>query len=132
MKKLLPVLVATLFLVFTEIGICDNISNIQLSPISPASLTFNQYVNITFDYTTEVAGGVRIFARPFSGGSLTPNYAAHPSPLYPVGSGSGTGNFTIKSGDAMVDQIRFQMYNADQSVMLLEFFIPIEYHFVSH
>ena len=131
MKKLVLVLIpATAFLLmFTGTGICDNISNIQLSPSSPTSLTFNQNVDITFDYTTEEAGGVRIFARPFSSGSLTSNYAAHASPNYPVGSGSGTGYFTITSGVAIVDQIRIRMYNDDQSVLLLEFFIPVEYHF---
>jgi hypothetical protein len=131
MKKLVLVLISVtaFLLMFTGTGICDNISNIQLSPSSPASLIFNQNVDITFDYTTEEAGGVRIFARPFSSGSLTSNYAAHSSPNYPVGSGSGTGYFTITSGAAIVDQIRIRMYNDDQSVLLLEFFIPVEYHF---
>ena len=124
--------VIAIFLLFTSQGLSDNISNIQLTPSSPASLTFNQNVDITFDYTTDEAGGVRIWARPFTNGALTPNYAAHGSPVYPFGSGSGTGYFTITSGDVIVDEIRFQMWDANQTVMLLEFFVPVEYIYSAH
>jgi len=106
-----------------------SVSNIILTPPPPAYFSFNQNVDISFDYTTDEAAGVRIFARPFTNGALTPNYAASGSPLYPAGSGSGTGSFTITSGDVIVDQIRFQMYDANQTTVLLEFFIPVVYQF---
>jgi hypothetical protein len=106
-----------------------NLTNIVMVPPSPAARLNNELVNITFDYGTTEAGGVRIYARPFTNGSLTPSYAAHSSPLYPVGSGSGTGYFTITSGDVIVDQVRFQIKNADSSVVLREIFVPVEYHF---
>jgi hypothetical protein len=131
-KKSLLLLVTAFLVMLMGRGICDNISNIQLSPPAPASLDFNQHVDISFDYETDEAGGVRIFARPFTAGSLTPNYAASGSPLYPVGSGNGTGFFTITSGDVSVDELRIQMYNSDQSQLLLEFFIPVEYHFAAN
>ncbi|MBI4546410.1 MAG: T9SS type A sorting domain-containing protein [Ignavibacteriae bacterium] len=108
------------------------ISNIQFTPSSPSSFQLNENLNITFDYTTNDAGGVRIFARPFTNGSLTPSYAASGSPLYPVGNGSGSGTITITTGDVTVDSIRFQMLNADQSQLLLEFFVPVDFHFGSH
>ena len=107
----------------------NSMHNIELSPPSPASLYFNDDVNITFDYSTNEFGGVRIFVRPFTDGSLTPNYAAHGSPLYPYGSGSGSGLFTITSGEVIVDQVRFQMWNGDQTELLVESFIDVEYHF---
>ncbi len=107
----------------------DYISNISLDPETPATLQVGQEVHITFDYATNEAGGVRIFVRPYTDGSRTPNYAAHSSPLYPVGSGTGTGWFTIESGNVMVDQLEFSMFNADQSLLLVEYFIPVEYHF---
>jgi hypothetical protein len=125
----------SIFIIVLLVGFeayCDNISNIQFNPISPASLTFNQNVSLTFDYTTDEAGGVRIFARPFSNGSLTPNYAASGSPIYPSGSGSGSGNFTITSGDIVVDEIRFQMWDANQTSLLLEFFIPVQFIYSVH
>ena len=70
-----------------------------------------------------------MWARPFTKGSLTPNYAAHGSPLYPVGTGTIVGYFTITSGDVKVDHIRFQMWNADQSLLLYEAFVPVCYLF---
>jgi hypothetical protein len=106
-----------------------SITNIVLSPPSPATLMPNDYVNITFNYATTEAGGVRIFARPYTNGSLTPGYLAHSSPLYPSGYGSGTGYFIIPYGNVMVDQIRFRMYNSDESVLLLEFFISVKYRY---
>ncbi|MHC4643018.1 MAG: right-handed parallel beta-helix repeat-containing protein, partial [Planctomycetota bacterium] len=106
-----------------------NLTNIVMVPPSPAARLNNEYVNITFDYGTTEAGGVRIYARPFTDGSLTPNWNAHGSILYPVGNGSGTGYFRITSGDVIVDQVRFQIKNADSSVVLREIFVPVEYHY---
>ena len=105
------------------------VTEIVLTPHTPNVLEFNQNVNLSFNYQTSEPGGVRIFARPFSNGALTPNYAAHGSGVYPGGSGSGTGFFTITSGAVTVDQIRIQMLNADQTVLLFEAFIPVHYQF---
>ena len=88
------------------------VTSIGLTPASPNILKFDDVVNIALKYTTNDAGGVRIFTRPFSGGVLTPNYGANPSPLYPVGSGTATGYFTISDLPATVDHIRIQMWNA--------------------
>jgi len=104
-------------------------SKIGLDPPSPNILGFNQDVTISFTYTTTQTGGVRIFARPFAHGALAPNYAASGSPLYPIGSGTGSGTFTITAGDVTVDQIRFQILNADQTQLLFEGFIPVYYQF---
>ena len=106
-----------------------SITNIVLSPTSPATLMPNDYVNITFDYATTEANGVNIWARPFSNGSLTPGYGAHPSPDYPSGYGSGTGWFYIPYGNVAVDQIRFQMYDLSETVLLREVFIPVLYRY---
>ncbi|MBN1558753.1 T9SS type A sorting domain-containing protein, partial [candidate division KSB1 bacterium] len=101
----------------------------HISAGSHAFCTLNQHIDIAFDYVTNEATGVRIFARPFSSGALTPNYAAHGSPAFPSGSGSGNGYFTITSGNALVDQVRFHMLNENQSQLLLEFFMPAAYVF---
>ena len=82
-----------------------------LTPDTPNILRTNENVSLTFQYITNDAGGVRIFARPFTDGSPTPGYAAHGSGIYPMGSGQGDGWFTISSGTVVVDQIRIQMLN---------------------
>jgi hypothetical protein len=62
-------------------------------------------------------------------GSLTPNYAAHPSKLYPKGSGNGDGFFTISKGKVTVDQVRFQMMDKSKKKVLHEKFVPVKYTF---
>ncbi len=133
MKKITWVFImfaVVFFYVLDGTGACHSITDVQLSPPSPATLPFDQRVEISFNYNTDQAGGVRIFVRPFTYWSLTPNYAASGSPLYPVGNGNETAAyFTIKSGEVTVDQIRFRMTNANQSQVLLEFFRAVQYQF---
>ena len=107
----------------------DMISNVHFSQSSPNILLYGEDLNLTFDYKTNHPGGVRIFTRPLSKGSLTPGYGASGSSIYPVGSGSGSGFFTITSGPALVDGVRFQVTNADQSLLLYEVVIPVHYQF---
>ncbi len=75
---------------------------------------------------------MRIFARPYTIGDLSPDYTAHGSPIHPAGAGSASGSFTITDGNTTVDQVRFRMTNADQSVILLEFFLDVRYLFNEH
>ena len=105
------------------------VTNIVLTPPTPNILAFNQDVTFTFDYSTTEPGGVRIFGRPFTSTGLAQNYAAHGSPLYPVGAGSGSGFFTITSGKVTITRIRFQIWNADQTTLLFKGFIPVNYQF---
>ncbi|MEW6571573.1 MAG: hypothetical protein AB1390_10450 [Nitrospirota bacterium] len=106
-----------------------SVTDIQTASPSPASLAYDQRVDITFNYSTTEATGLRIFPRPMTNGALTPNYAASGSPLYATGSGSGSAYFTITGDETTVDQIRFRVYNADQSTLLAEFFVPVQYAF---
>ena len=105
------------------------VNSIKLVPATPNILKFGENVSLTFNYTTNQVGGVYIWARPFSGGALTPNYAASGSPLYPVGSGASDGFFTILDVPATVDQIRFQMWDSTQTTLLFERKIPVSYQF---
>jgi hypothetical protein len=106
-----------------------SVSNIVITPPSPDGLINNANVNVSFSYYTSETAGVLIFARPFTDGNTTPNYAAHPSPVYPAGSDSGTGYFTITTGAANVDSIRFQMLDVAQTTVLLEYFVPVNFYY---
>jgi hypothetical protein len=99
------------------------INNIQLVPDRPAILDNDEVLDIAFDYQTSHSGDVRIFPRPFNNGSLAPGYNAQGSPAYPPGDGSGTSWFGFANSDQEVDQIRFQVYNNDQSQLLFEYFV---------
>ncbi len=108
-----------------------SISNVIITPSSPEGLLNGEYVNVSFSYYTTEAGGVLIFPRPFTNGNTTPNYGASGSPVYPVGSGAGTGSFTITTGMVDVDSIRFEMVNTAQTTVLLDYFVPVNFFFSS-
>jgi hypothetical protein len=105
------------------------VTGINLNPDTPDVLSLGQNLNLDFEYNTNQQGGVRIFARPFTNGALTPNYGAHGSTIYPYGNGKGSGFFSISSGQVVVDQIRIQMWNANQTTLLFEAFLPVYYRF---
>jgi hypothetical protein len=105
----------------------NSVSNIRLSPNSPASLNFNDKVNVWFDYYAREE--VYIYARPMTNGSPTPNYAAHGSQLYPKGEGKGQGYFTITKGAVTVNGVRLQMMNKSQNNVLFETIVPVKYKF---
>ena len=107
------------------------ITNIQLAPPSPAAVNDGDNVVVTFDYMTPEQDGVLVFFRPYSGGDLSPDYAAHPSEVYPAGAGVGSGWFTIASGAVVVDEIRVTMTNPAQSTTYHEFRFPVNYTFQS-
>ena len=138
MKKILNATYGTLIAVLTLLllfqvspGICADhlVTNIVLTPPTPNILAFDQDVTFTFDYTTTEPGGVRIFGRPYTSTGLASNYAAHGSGIYPAGTGSGSGFFTITSGKVRITRIRFEIWNADQSIRLFRGFIPVNYQF---
>ncbi|MDD5094244.1 MAG: C25 family cysteine peptidase [Dehalococcoidia bacterium] len=106
-----------------------SIHNIVISPPSPATMKWDQNIEIEFDYYSCEDDGVHIFARPFTDGALTPKYTSSGSPDYQQGSGSGSGWFTIFDGEVTVDQLRFQMKHKDTDALLLELFVPVNYHY---
>lgn len=110
----------------------NSVELVSLNPSSPATLFVKENVEFTLNYNTSEASGVRIFGRPFTAGSPTPNYAAHASPIHTAGEGTISGFFTIKDNPNNVDQIRFQMWDADQNNLLYEFFVDVDYEFISH
>lgn len=103
----------------------------SITPASPATLRTGEKVQFKFKYEVNEPGGVRIFGRPMTKGKVTTNYGAHGASVLPTGKGSGSGDFTIKSGNQVVDQIRIQIWNADQSKMLHEAFFPVNFRFTS-
>jgi hypothetical protein len=106
-----------------------SVTKVSLNPPTPNILLHNQNVTVSFSYATTQPGGVRIFARPFVGALPAPNYAASGAGISPTGSGTGTQTFTITSGTVTVNRIRIQMWNATQTVLLFEAFLPVNYEF---
>jgi len=104
------------------------VNDIQLNYTSPSWILNGEFLTIDFSYRTDEPGGVRISARPYTGGALTPGYGASGVQLSPVGIGTASQFFTFNTVTADVDEIRFQMFNADYSVKLMEFYVPVDLH----
>ncbi len=103
----------------------------SFSPSSPSTLRTGEKVLFKFKYDVNEPGGVRIYGRPMTKGKTTPDYGAHGASILPTGKGTGTGDFTIKSGNQTVDQLRIQIWSADQTKMLHEAFFPVNFRFRS-
>ena len=122
--------VTFLCLLFFSTLLADaDICGIELMQGKYGAFAHGDRVEFSFDYSHDEASGIRIFGRPYTNGSLTSGYGAHGSGAYTDPNGVATGWFTINSGVRTVDEIRVRVTNADQSEVLREFWIPVEYHF---
>jgi len=100
--------------------------NIQMDHGQYNRLPYGMNLNINFDYAADTAGNVRISARPFTDGNLTPGYFASGSALLPS-SGSYYQHFYFNQ-DTDVTDIRFQIFEPDFTTLIYEFFIPYDIH----
>jgi hypothetical protein len=126
---LLAVVTAFVLILVSTGTAANSLSNIVLTPTSPASLVFSEHVDYSLDYETDEAEGVYIFVLPYSDGSPTPHWMVSGSVLQPVGTGSQSSYFTVTSDTVTVDQVRFWMMDADQIDTLAEAVASVEYNF---
>jgi hypothetical protein len=118
------------------------ITSVELAPASPAQLPFSPEgapcpswgtVVITGTYQKNVTDPVHIFARPFTAGSLTPNYGASGSVEHVDFSGSFTQSFCLRDDvtpEQAVDQIRLTIERPGTNELLFEQFVDVDYLFV--
>jgi hypothetical protein len=125
MNRPLLLLAAALLLLTPRCGLGHGITNIVFDPVSPAEVELEEHVDVTFDYTTEEAGGVRIWCDTDNGNQMT-----SPSPLHPVGSGSGSTWFTILGAEATITSFRLYMMDATGTQLLYETTVVVDYDFV--
>ena len=110
----------------------NGVFNIGFSHLEHSFLPWDTDLTVTFDYVTDEADGVLIWARPYRNGALCPGYSASGSPLYGPPSGSGDSEFHFPGQDSDMDEIRIVMKNADQTETLLDFFVPLDMHWREH
>ena len=117
--------------------------NIVLNPQWPATLYYGEWIKINYDYIVEfnflsdsgsdvaIVPDAHILARPFSNGALAPGYLVRGYNFLRPWDYEGESEFTINSqpGQVVVDQIRFQIMNADKTQIFHEFFVPVIYTF---
>ncbi len=105
------------------------ITGVKFYPEGPATLTNEQYVRLRFSYSTTHSEGVRIWARPMTAGLPTLFYASSGSAILTARDGEHEQSFTITRGEAMVDQIRIDIYTADGKTLLHQTLLPVHYQF---
>ena len=116
------------FLTFATGSIAANtVTNMVATPVSPANLSADEEIHFTFDYETDDFSGVRIFIRAFEWEGAVPSETSHASPLYLVGTGTGTGWFRVTAGPSLLTRIRVQMLDSAQTLVLFEEFIDVAY-----
>ena len=106
-----------------------SISNVRMTPASPAKLIQGQRVHVTFQYYTTESQGIRIVVIPHTNNYPTHGSGNNPSPVYPAGRGYGKGFFTIIRKNARVEEVRIQVYDKSWYKVLFEKVIPVNYTF---
>lgn len=108
----------------------NQVFNATFNPGSPASMTANSRVNITFQYSTSDPGGVRIWFQPYTGSAYATNGFYGPSDVYPAAiNGNGVTYIGISSGAVTVDRLKVIMRSEAQGITLYETYIPVNYQY---
>jgi hypothetical protein len=118
----------TVFPVTLHYGAVARITEIHLTPESPASLFYGDSVRVEFRYTS--AAGVWAFVYPFTGGRATPYASAREVRL--SGSGTAPASFKVDSGTGTVtvDHLRIEV-DDEFNASLLAFVFPVTFRFAS-
>lgn len=110
-----------LFSIFLTVGaMAHNITNVQFSPTSPASLDWEEMVTITFDFQTEATNGIRVNAIPLSSTSFNYNSVTTGSSLYTAASGQAEFGFTLRSGETTIDSVIIRLLDDLGETILFE------------
>lgn len=102
----------------------------EMDPDSPASLTFNDFVVITYEYNILAEDGARMWIIPYTDGDRTPGFLYSSSKVY-NGTGTRQVGVSVEDGDGpvVVDQLKVTMVNPDQSETYIERFVNVNYTF---
>jgi len=97
---------------------------VRFSEPSRSHLPLGYWVEVEIDYKIVGAGGARIWAEPWSGGSRVASCTWMPSSPIPAGSGTLTRGFDVNGTD-VVDQVRVYMIDVDTVTLVQEIFLPL-------
>ncbi len=114
---------------------------IRMTPASPATLPLSNplhaatrteyssnWVEITLECVITDPGGARVWATPYTNGSMTPGAGSSGSDILPPGTTTVTRSFFIHGETTMVDAIRLLMSDAEGET-LFSSYIPVDYLF---
>lgn len=102
----------------------------SINPESPADMAYREFVIIRYDYTIDHSEGARMWIQPYTNGSISPRFLYSSSDVF-YGEGGREVGISISEGSepVNVDQLRLVMKTPDQSEILYETFINVEFSF---
>ena len=106
------------------------INNLVFSHTQPSWIQYEDDLYIEHDFISDEPG--LLYVRPFYQGSLVPDYGASGGVEITPPMDFGSHFFTIYSGPSPVDALRFQFLSLDQSEILWEDFILVNYNWDAH
>ncbi|MFH1843236.1 MAG: FlgD immunoglobulin-like domain containing protein [bacterium] len=106
------------------------IDEVTLTPPSPAILSHDENVYLEIRYDNGRMDNGWLYTHPFTRGAETPNwYGANRSLAYPGTNPPVSQFFRIISGDVLVDQLRFTMYDLDDVELWMNYFVDTWLYF---
>ncbi len=115
-------------LLFAITASANYIGDVRVDRGDYAHIAHGEDMTVTFSYKVDQPEGARFQAWPLVDGTLAPGSSWQGSPVYPMGEGFGSQYCRVNSGETLVDQIHLTMWTEDFADLLLEIYIPVEYH----
>ncbi len=96
------------------------------------SLHNSQWLTTTFTLDHDVAGGVRVWARPMIDGNYPPQFSWQPSGIESAGVHAVSRFCGIQTGEQDINGVEIQVASAATTEILLETLIPVDLHWAPH
>jgi hypothetical protein len=106
------------------------VTNVTMTPSSPAIIADKQMVTVKFTYTTSLASGACIFFEPITRGPLGPvvaNGALFYQFTAPAGTDTGSSRFYIDTGSVYIDSVYVQMLDTSRTKIIFDSYVPVSY-----
>ena len=106
------------------------VTNVTMTPSSPAIIADKQMVTVKFTYTTSMAGGAAIFfepAGPGPFGATVPQSARWLLFTAAAGTDTGSSYFYIDTGSAYIDSIWVRMLDSSRTKIIFDSSVPVSY-----
>jgi hypothetical protein len=106
------------------------VTNVTMTPSSPAIIADKQMVTVKFTYTTSLASGACIFFEPITRGPIGP-VVANGALFYQfnatAGTDTGSSRFYIDTGSVYIDSVWVRMLDSSRTKIIFDSYVPASY-----
>ena len=138
MQKFHPTRISILYLLVIVVVMLPTLASanwvggIRFNHPTPSYLPHAVSVAVTIDCKVSPPEGALISVMPFTNGVQTVGTATTGSIHVPQGESTVTRTFRVIGGDQVVDHVRVRMSSSDDTTVLLEFFVRVQYTYGSY